>query len=29
MKVVLDEKKISYDAKDTAQRLFEHLVQNG
>jgi hypothetical protein len=29
MKDVLDEQKISYDAKDTAQRLFEHLVQNG
>jgi hypothetical protein len=29
MKVVLNERQIAYDAKDTAQRLFEHLVQNG
>lgn len=29
MKVVLDERRIAYDAKDTAQRLFENLTQNG
>jgi hypothetical protein len=29
MKVLLDQRKITYDPRDAAQRLFEHLRDNG